>query len=334
MSNEMLKKVLDTTDIGNGNAPGQGGLTYAQADRFIDYMFDATVLGNLVRTRRMRAAEEEIDTIHVGQRIVRAAHEAVDTGENVGPTFGKISITVKKLRVDWELSTESLEDNIEGEELEDHIARMIATAAGNDLEDLAINGDTDSTDAFYQVFDGWNKIAREDGHVVDAEGEPISRALFNRALKAVPRKFMARRNQLRFFTGSNMIQDYLFSLQQAEDGFVNPESAAAAGINRAVRTEGPAGFLMGAVFGVPVQEVPLFNEQQVYGTGPDNDVHGDIWLTYPDNLIWAVKRDITIHREFKPKKDTIEYTLYVRTGVQVEVRDAFVVVRNVGPAED
>lgn len=329
MSNEMIKKVLDTTDIGNGDTAGQGGLTYAQADRFIDYMFDATVLGSLVRTRRMRAAEEEIDTIHVGQRVVRAAHEAVDTGENVGPTFGKISITVKKLRVDWELSTESLEDNIEGEQLEDHIARMIATAAGNDLEDLAINGDTDSSDPFYQVFDGWNKIAEEDGHVVDAEGAPVSRAVFNKALKAVPRKFMARRNNLRFFAGSNMIQDYLFSLQQAEDGFVNPEAAASAGINRAVRTEGPAGFLMGSVFGVPVQEVPLFNEQQ--GTNEDE---GDIWLTYPDNLIWAVKRDITIHREFKPKKDTIEYTLYVRTGVQVEVRDAFVVVKNVGPADN
>ncbi len=37
--------------------------------------------------------------------------------------------------MDWELSTESLEDNIEGADLEDHIARLMATQAGNDIEE-------------------------------------------------------------------------------------------------------------------------------------------------------------------------------------------------------
>src|SRR6478736_4645727 len=134
----LIEKVLTTTNVGNGNTAGQGGLTYEQADRFIDYMWDATVLGSLVTRRRMKAVEEEWDVIAIGAKLVRLATEAVDDGVNVAPTFSKLSITTKKLRLDWELSTESLEDNIEGEALEDHIVRLMATQFGNDVEDLII----------------------------------------------------------------------------------------------------------------------------------------------------------------------------------------------------
>lgn len=340
MSDSLIEKVVTTDGVQGANPVGTGGLTYEQADRFIDYMWDATVLGSLVRTRRMKAVEEEIDTIAVGARLVRGATEAVDTGENVGPTFGKLSITTKKYRLDWELSSESLEDNIEGEQLEDHIARLMATQLGNDLEDIAINGDTASSIPGIKVDNGWRKRAVAGAHVVDHGGEILNRSAFNKALKAMPRKYMAKRAGLKFFTGSNAIQDYIFSLQQTENGFISPEALAAGGLNSAVRTEGPAGFITGNAFGVPVQEVPLFLEDRDgdYDTDsgtsgvqlPASNInHTDLWLTFPENLIWGVKRDITVYREFKPKKDTIEYTVYTRQGVQIENLDAFVVVKNV-----
>lgn len=340
MSDTLIEKVVATDTIQGANPVGTGGLTYAQADRFLDYMWDATVLGDLVRTRRMRAVEEEIDTIAVGARLVRGATEAVDTGENVQPTFGKLSITTKKYRLDWELSSESLEDNIEGEALEDHIARLMATQMGNDLEDIAINGDTASSIPGIGVDDGWRKRAVAGAHVVDNKGGLLDRSTFNKALKAMPRKYMARRNGLRFFTGSNALQDWLFSFQQVEAGFVNPESAAAAGLANGVRTDGNAGFIAGRPFGTILQEVPLFLEDRDGDYDADSGTsgvqlpsgsinHTDLWLTFPDNLIWGIKRDITVYREFKPKKDTIEYTVYTRQGVQIENLDAFVVVKNV-----
>ena len=340
MSDSLIEKVVTTEGVQSGNPVGTGGLTYAQADKFIDYMWDATVLGSLVRTRRMRAVEEEIDTIAVGARLVRGATEAVDTGENVRPTFGKLSITTKKYRLDWELSSESLEDNIEGEQLEDHIARLMATQLGNDLEDIAINGDTDSVIPGIKVDNGFRKRAVAGAHVVDHEGGLLDRSAFNKALKAMPRKYMARRNGLRFFTGSNALQDWLYSFQQVEANFINPESSAASRLEQAVRTEGNAGFIAGRPFGVPLQEVPLFLEDRDgdYDTDsgtsgvqlPSGSIdHTDLWLTFPDNLIWGIKRDITVYREFKPKKDTIEYTVYTRQGVQIENLDAFVVVKNI-----
>lgn len=337
MSDTLIEKVVATDTVAAGNPVGTGGLTYAQADRFIDYMWDATTLGGLVRTRRMRAVEEEIDTIAVGARLVRGATEAVDTGENVRPTFGKLSITTKKYRLDWELSSESLEDNIEGEALEDHIARLMATQMGNDLEDIAINGDTDSTVPGIGVDDGFRKRAVAGAHVIDHGGAALNRDAFNKALKAMPRKYMKRRNGLRFFTGSNAIQDWLFSFQQVEANFLNPEATAATRLEQAVRTEGDAGFIAGRPFGVTLQEVPLFLEDRPADdlTGDGGGVAGtntDLWLTFPENLIWGIKRDITVYREFKPKKDTIEYTVYTRQGVQIENLDAFVVVRDVAAA--
>lgn len=328
MSNELLEKVVQTTTLGSDTQAGTNGLlTAEQSNRFIDYMWDATVLGQQVRSIRMRSDTIEINKIGVGTRLLRKATEAVDTGVNAEATFSKISLTTVKLRLDFELSSESLEDNIEGDALEDHVARLMATQAGNDLEDVAINGDTNSSDLLLKSFDGWAKRADDAAHIVDHGGLTIDRSVFNKALKAMPRKYLARRNGLKFFTDSNLVQDYIFSQQVNSPAYVTPESIAAAGINRAVAPEGPAGFTTGAAFGVTIQEVPLMDSSQDgYGyTGP----HGDVWLTFPDNLLLGIKREIVVYREFKPKKDTIEYTMYTRVGTQIENGDAFVVVRNV-----
>jgi hypothetical protein len=331
MSNELLEKVIRTTEVGAG---GGGLLNPEQANRFIDYMWDATVLGSQVRTIRMRSTEQEIDKVGVGERLMRVATEAVDDHVNAGAVFTKISLTTKKLRLDWELSTESLEDNLEGEALEDHIARLMATQAGNDLEDVAINGDTaKTTDPLLKAFDGWRKLALAGGHVIDnADGANtggLTRAAANKALKAMPRKYMQRRAGLKFFAGSNLIQDYMYGLTQSASGLISLEQVAQGITENGVRTEGPAGFNGPSIFGVPLQEVPLFDETQVGDYATPTGEHGDLWLTFPQNMLWGVKREIQVYREFKPKKDTIEYTMYCRVGTQIENADAFVVVKNI-----
>src|ERR1035437_6034860 len=199
MSNELLEKVIQNSDI--GATPGTGGLLNPeQSDRFIDYMWDQTVLGQQVRTVRMKSDTLEINKVAVGERLMRVATEAVDTGVNSGATFSKISITTKKLRLDFELSSESLEDSIEGEALEDHIARLMAVQAGNDLEDLAINGDSANTgDPLMKAFDGWENRGAGKGHVFGFGGGAIARSVLNKALRFMPRKYRARRNGLKFF---------------------------------------------------------------------------------------------------------------------------------------
>jgi HK97 family phage major capsid protein len=92
--------------VHTGREAGNGGLLNPeQSARFLDYMFDATVIGKVARTVRMRADTTEIDRMSVGERLMTLATEGDDTGANAAVTFSKISLTTKKLRLDWELSS-------------------------------------------------------------------------------------------------------------------------------------------------------------------------------------------------------------------------------------
>lgn len=328
MSNELLNKVIVSTEIGDPG--GSGLLKPEQSKRFIDYMFDKTVLVKQVRTERLRANEMELDRIGVGERLMRGATEAVDTGENQGVFFSKISLRTHKLRLDWELSTESLEDNIEGAGFEDHVARLMASQAGNDIEDLAINGDTASADPLLKVFDGWRKLAvsgTSDGaaHIVDAAGAGLTRETANRALKAIPRKFMQRRGALRFYSGAGLAQDYAYSL--AQETYLDAQGPNAGNLGDSI-AQGAAGWVGPRIMGQTLQEVPLFLEDRVGTHSGATGNHGDVWLTDPRNLILGIRRDIQVFREFKPKKDSIEFTVFCRVGVGIENTDAMVVVTN------
>ena len=346
MSNELLEKAIaaDTTatatfasatggeGIHTGSENGNGGLLNPeQSARFLDYMFDATVIGKVARTVRMKSDTTEIDRMGVGEKLMKLATEGDNANSgNAAVTFSKISLTTKKLRLDWELSTESLEDNIEGADLEDHIARLMATQAGNDIEDLVLNGNTSlSSDQLYKAFDGAVKLSKANGHVVDAGGDAISRAVFNDALKALPRKYKQRRTDLRFLSGSNLIQDYLYATSQNIQN-VNPQDIASGIIRGEVApVSGPAGYVAPYAFGIPIVEVPLLSETQTGSYSGATGSHGDIHLTFPNNVVIGIKRDVTVYRFFWPKKDSIEYTMYTRVGVQIEQADAWVVVKNV-----
>mgnify|MGYP003331537233 CR=1 FL=1 len=354
MSNELLQKVIDTTNIGsdgvNASADtevlsGNGLLYPDQANRFLDYMWDATILAKAARTIRMRSNTTEIDRVSVGTRIMTVASEdnprdyvnaADDQFTNAAATFSKVSLTTRKLRLDWELSSESLEDNIEGPDLEDHIARLMATQAGNDIEDTLINA-TGSGSGLMSAFVGFRANAIANAHVVDGNAQGLDKAVFNKAIKTMPRKYKQRRNQLRFFSGSNLVQDYLYNLT-ASAGSVNPWDIAS-GVIRGdvVANDGGPGSTTPFAFGIPVINVPLMDETRdstgkAYGdSGYDASagLFGDLHLTFPQNFIVGIKRDVVVYRLFQPKKDTIEYTLFIRVGCAFENYDAHVIVKNI-----
>ena len=353
MSNELLQKVIDTTDLGSSSVnastdsstlSGNGLLYPDQANRFLDYMWDATILAKTARTIRMRSNTTEIDRVAVGQRIMTVAQEenprdyvastgtysnangSTFTAQNA--TFNKVSLTTRKLRLDWELSAESLEDNIEGPDLEDHIARLMATQAGNDIEDVLING-TGTGSGLLSAFAGFRTLALNNAHVVDAAGYGLDKTIFNQAIKTMPRKYKQRRNQLRFFTGSNLVQDYLFNLT-ANAGNGNPFDIASGIIRGDVAAnDGGPGSVTPFAFGIPVINVPLITETQTYNGSANT---GDVHLTFPQNFIIGIKRDVTVYRLFQPKKDTIEYTLFIRVGCVMENYDAHVIVKNIAVA--
>lgn len=343
------------TDLANNAG---GALLPTQSRQFIDYIFDQMVLAKDGRRVVMQANTMELDKVQVGSRTVRKANQAgigvfnaaasaattpaYPYAENLGEAlFTKVEVTTTKFRLDYELSTEALEDNIEGAGLEDHIARLMAVQFGNDLEDIAINGVAASggvyTGATYPyTLDGFVQLvatsASGSTHFAAANalasatyftgtglsttaGSAIQtvEALYN----ALPRKFQQRRNELKVYGSTKNVQTLLTDLRKVgySGGIGNSTQEIANEVLNGGRPRvgGPAGAQY-QVFGIPVLEVPLY---------PDTYMD----LTFPTNRVWGFQRDITVHREFKPKKDTVEYTVYVRMGVNIEEASAFAYVK-------
>lgn len=331
MSNELLQKVITSSGLGSTDG---AFLNHEQAKNFIDFAWDATTLAKEADRRVMSAPEQSWNTVAVGARITRGAIEAVDTGENAAASFTRLTLRTHKLRLDWELSSDSLEDNIAGGDLDTQLARMFAEQFGQDLEDLAINGDTDSSNPLLKVADGWHKQALQ-GRVVDASagngmGDALGRRHFNAALKALPRKFQARKGDLRFYASPQLCNDYLFAQSEMD---ANPSDIIVAALGRSSITEGPAGGAIAAPFGVPLMEVPMF-DVGFNEANADTDVsaledNSYLELTAPKNRIWGIQREIQLFREYAVKKDTIEYTMYIRAAWAWQNLDAVVTVDNI-----
>ena len=319
-----------------GNSGDNGGvLNPTQSAQFIDYIFDQMVLANDGRKVMMRGNTMELDKIRVGSRLVSKATQATLENDNSAPAFTKIELTTTKFRLQYELSTESLEDSIEGASLEDHVVRLMAVQFGNDLEDIAINGRPaesgngtyDNTLAGFvrQIKDTSYSGAHEAAAAAatmtniwesspesgDGSSDKLTLDAIEAIYNALPRKFKARRQDLKFYMNSKHIQELLTQLRTVNttDGTSVPYDIASRVIDGVTpRVGGPAGAQY-TIFGLPVQEVPLYPE-------------GYVDLTIPTNRIWGFQRDVTVHRFFVPRKDSVEYTVYVRMGVALEEKSA------------
>ena len=303
--------------VNPSGTPG-GVLLPEQARRFIDYVWDATVLAQDGRRVTMRANTMELDKVNVGERVIRAAAQASPDYTNTGATFTKVELTTKKIRLDWEVATEALEDNIEGGALEDHLVRLMTNAFANDIEDLAINGDGVTGD-FLSIMEGFvHKVTSgTEAHeaVVTVADNAWNTNVMQDIMLAMPRKYRALKNNLKFYAGTDAFQGIVKHNGTLADAIAEAFSSVPAGTerNRQAYLDGTAQTFGGArttrVLGIDVQEVPYYPA-------------GYVDLTFPQNRVWGFQRDITVNREYKPKKDTIEYTVFVRFGLQWEELDA------------
>ena len=310
-----------TTGANAVNPTGTPGgiLAPEQARRFIDYVWDATVLAKDGRRVTMRANTMELEKVNVGERVIRAAAQAQPTFTNAGATFSKVELTTKKIRLDWEVSTEALEDNIEGAALEDHLVRLMTNAFANDIEDLAINGDG-STGDFLSIMEGFVNRVKTDGgaheSIVTVTDNAWTPEVMQDIILAMPRKYRAIKNNLKFYAGTDAFQGIVKNNGTLADAVAEAFAGQIAGstqANRQAYLDGGAQTFGVArttrVLGVDVQEVPYYPA-------------GYVDLTFPSNRVWGFQRDITVNRTYQPKKDTIEYTVFVRFGLQWEELDA------------
>ena len=218
------KAAIQTTSLTSGL------LNPEQARRFIQQTFEATNLGPLVRHEMRTAKTGEIDKIGIAARILRKKTENTDDGYRADVKTSQIEYATTAVRLPWEITEETLRENIEGQNFEAIVTGLMTTQLGIDLEDLYLNSDeaTDASDPdhdFLYVNDGWIKQISSSGHVYDASAEAgMSLDLFYKTLALLPNKY--NNGKLRWLMSPRRAQEWeLFLLNKiVQNGGAVPES--------------------------------------------------------------------------------------------------------------
>jgi len=211
-------------------------LSRDEADKFIDYVIDQSFMKKNARVERMNAPTKTIAKVGLGNKILKPAKSAVDPGNTVSFETDQISLHTKEIIAIAEVSDDSLEDNIEGDAFVDHLMRMIASQAANELDLMCMYGrrlpDAEMNNAtdISQLVNGWvtlvgggdGSLRKDKGHVIDARTSGlffnpdgtvdtsgyITPSKFSRTFKTLPNKYRGNTQNLRFLTPIDVYQDY------------------------------------------------------------------------------------------------------------------------------
>ena len=293
------RTILEKADLALADLTAGGGiLKPAQAQKFMRLLIKESVLLKLATVVPMASPKQQISKIKFGSRILRPGAEgtALGAGDRVKPDLSQVELDAKLFKAEVRLSDETLEDSIERGQLRQTIMEMMADAIARDMEEVAINGDTASADAFLATMDGLLKQAVS--NIVDAAGNPLSKDMLRDMLKTLPSEYLRDKKAMRFLTSVDADLGYRNTLA---------ERSTAAG-DRLLEDDTPVLYS-----GVPVQPVPLFPEN--LGAGSDQTV---ILLCNPKNIHVGIWRQIRI----ESARDISEGTLKIVATLRFDVKYA------------
>lgn len=287
-----------------------------QFERYVNLVVDQTAMIRHARRVSMRSQIVELDKIATNGRVSKVKAEGVAPSALSAPAFSKVTLTCKELITPFEITFEALEDSIAQGNLEQTIISAMAKQTATDIEELAVNGDTASTDPFLAATNGWRKLA-DAGHVVDVTGSTLDKATLGSMYKALPSKYKRNHADLRFFLAPAVTQDW-------HDGFADRG------------TVGGDAVLTGAnvppYMGIPIIAAPMIPTNL---TGVSNFTGANLsfgFLTPAENLIFGVHRDVRIEKDKDILRGVNVYAITTRIAVEFEDTDAVVVAVNIGQA--
>jgi len=157
-------------------------LAAEEADRFIDYIVDQSVLKDTARIVRMSKETKEIRALGFGEgRFLYPGDTFSSSDYKKNFAHNKITLTSKKARGCVVIYDDDLEDNIEENAFADHIMKIVAAKIANELEEVFWIADTGSRSAFANAdlrsrFDGWRYIITSAQVAADAYYNTVSGA--------------------------------------------------------------------------------------------------------------------------------------------------------------
>lgn len=303
------KSIIQKADIALATLANGGLLNTEQSNTFLRMVQDAPTLINQSRFVPMASDSRKIEKIGFGSRILRPGVEATplaDTDRAV-PTTDTITLNTKEVIAEVNITYDTLENNIEGNNLENTIMQMIAERAALDIEELIVNGDTASADAYLKLVDGIRKQATS--HVIDGASADLTKDIFKNAYKAMPAKYIRNPQAFRFLTS------FANEIEWKDQIAARQTSLGDSGLQGA----------LASAYGIPVQALAML---QAYDNGAGKNVN-DIILTHPQNILVGMSRQVRIEvdKDIRARKYIIVLTAKVDTLFEEE--DAVVKVTKV-----
>jgi len=316
------RELLQKADIALSDLTSNGGaLTAEQGNAFIrKLILQPTMLG-VIRIVEMAASQRNINKIQFGTRILRAGTSAtaLSSGDRSKPTTSQVQLNTDEVVAEVRLPYDVIEDNVErgniGQNsdgsgasgtpasggLVDTIQTLMVEAASRDLEELAIQGDTTSTDDFLALENGFIADLTSNGNVVNHLGGTVARAMFKNSMQSLPPQYHRDRASMRNFMSVDNEIEYRDTL-----------ASRATGLGDNTIT----GFNPVFGFGVPLQPVHLMpNDHSI--------------LSNPLNFIMGIQRQISLEYEKDISARVYKMVLSARVAVVTEEPDASVVTNNI-----
>lgn len=257
---ERILNTIETSDFANG-----GRLDPKRQKQFTKYIRDYGRMLPMVRFEQLTQSQSTLDKLYIGEPVSAAVEENENLAILSKPQTGQIHLQTKKLKSGWNITTETLTDNIEQKGFEKTMMEGMTQRISTDIELLAIQGDEEkhagAVDPFGRLLkrqDGWDKLT-DKCHILDVSGESIQKGIFAEMIRMMPQQYL-QDPSLKWFVSKSIAIDWADLLS---DRMTGVGDAALSG-----NTVNP--------YGIPLVEVPLIpdNKPLAVSTGTHAAVIG------------------------------------------------------------
>jgi len=319
---ETNKRAMQKDTIDRDGDLSGGELPRSLFDQFFQQVQEQAELLSRIRTVDLGRHQEAIPQIGIGERLMREVSPGESVEDDfVGANTGAVELDVKKTVVPYELEQEAVEDTVD--DVADILLSKFEQQFAADAQELGVAGHEASPgtyfsgdDNFFGINDGWLAIAegqdtassRIDGNssmtAYDHGAGGVNTTLFDETILNIGQKYL--RTDPIFLTSRKNVQRYKSHLTNKES---NLGDAVLMGNSELT----PFDYDILGVFGMP-DDKGLF--------------------TAPENLIWALRRDVEID-VVENSDQTLErdlfarYALRARHDYQIEDLDAGVLMTNI-----
>ena len=229
--------------------------------------------------------------------------------------FGSAELNAKKLKAKTHILDDDLDDNIEGKQFESTLQSMMGAAMGEDLEAIAVFGDSSldyDEQPLFHTFDGWvkqatNTLKSSELGSTNAEKafnvhEDTIEALFDALVRAVP----ARVRQSNLMNNFNIYVPY-----EVEDAYRNLLKSRNTALGDSMQT-GNAPLMYKRY---PVKYAPVLDAEDCKALDDTATCLGG----FPDLMRWGVYKNISMEMERIPGEERTNFWYRMKGDAGLEV---------------